>query len=96
MWSARGVATHAGVLSCSAARAPQRARATSTGFFDLVYDSKRRFDLQQPQHDLQRPLKTYLQYKAERGDWREMRQLDPRVGPLHRETAWLGVGLRAD
>ena len=63
MWSARGVATHAGVLSCSAARAPQRARATSTGFFDLVYDSKRRFDLQQPQHDLQRPLKTYLQYK---------------------------------
>ena len=33
---------------------------------------------------------------AERGDWREMRQLDPRVGPLHRETAWLGVGLRAD
>ena len=63
MWSARGVATHAGVLSCSAARAPRRARATSTGFFDLVYDSKRRFDLQQPQHDLQRPLKTYLQYK---------------------------------
>ena len=63
MWSARGVATHAGVLSCSAARVPQRARATSTGFFDLVYDSKRRFDLQQPQHDLQRPLKTYLQYK---------------------------------
>ena len=77
MWSARGVATHAGVLSWSAARAPQRARATSTGFFDLVYDSKRRFDLQQPQHeeldthhkslgtqhDLQRPLKTSLQYK---------------------------------
>jgi hypothetical protein len=24
------------------------------------------------------------------------RQLDLRVGPLHRETAWLGVGLRAD
>ena len=24
------------------------------------------------------------------------RRLDPRVGPLHRETAWLGVGLRAD
>jgi len=23
-------------------------------------------------------------------------RLDPRVGPLHRETAWLGVGLRAD
>jgi hypothetical protein len=23
------------------------------------------------------------------------RRLDPRVGPLHRETAWLGVGLRA-
>ena len=22
--------------------------------------------------------------------------LDPRVGPLHRKTAWLGVGLRAD
>ena len=22
-------------------------------------------------------------------------RLDPRVGPLHRETAWLGVGLRA-
>ena len=63
MWSARGVATHAGVLSWSAARAPQRARATSTGFFDLVYDSKRRFDLQHPQHDLQRPLKTSLQYK---------------------------------
>ena len=33
---------------------------------------------------------------AERGDWREMRQLEPRIGPLHRETAWLGVGLRAD
>ena len=63
MWSARGVVTHAGVLSWSAARAPQRARATSTGFFDLVYDSKRRFDLQHPQHDLQRPLKTSLQYK---------------------------------
>ena len=24
------------------------------------------------------------------------RRLDPRIGPLHRETAWLGVGLRAD
>ena len=24
------------------------------------------------------------------------RRLYPRVGPLHRETAWLGVGLRAD
>ena len=24
------------------------------------------------------------------------RQLDLRIGPLHRETAWLGVGLRAD
>ena len=24
------------------------------------------------------------------------RQLDPRIGPLHRETAWLGAGLRAD
>jgi hypothetical protein len=23
-------------------------------------------------------------------------RIDPRVGPLHRETAWLGVGLRAD
>ena len=23
-------------------------------------------------------------------------RLDPRIGPLHRETAWLGVGLRAD
>ena len=23
-------------------------------------------------------------------------RLDPRVGPLHQETAWLGVGLRAD
>ena len=23
-------------------------------------------------------------------------RLDPRVGPLHRGTAWLGVGLRAD
>ena len=23
-------------------------------------------------------------------------RLDPRVGPLHRDTAWLGVGLRAD
>ena len=33
---------------------------------------------------------------VERGDWREMRQLDPRLDPLHRETAWLGVGLRAD
>ena len=27
---------------------------------------------------------------AERGDWREMRQLDPRGGPLHRETACPG------
>ena len=27
---------------------------------------------------------------AERGDWREMRQLDPRVGPLHRKTACPG------
>ena len=27
---------------------------------------------------------------AERGDWREMRQLDPRVGPLHREIACPG------
>ena len=27
---------------------------------------------------------------VERGDWREMRQLDPRVGPLHRETACPG------
>ena len=67
MWSARGVATHAGVLSCSAARAPQRARATSTGFFDLsgFYDAKRR-DLtcnNHSTHDLQRPLKTSLQYK---------------------------------
>ena len=23
-------------------------------------------------------------------------RLDPRIGPLHREPAWLGVGLRAD
>ena len=35
---------------------------------------------------------------VERGDWRVLctRQLDPRVGPLHWEAAWLGVGLRAD
>ena len=24
------------------------------------------------------------------------RRIDHRIGPLHRETAWLGVGLRAD
>ena len=27
---------------------------------------------------------------AERGDWKEIRQLDPRVGPLHREIACPG------
>ena len=33
---------------------------------------------------------------AGRGDRRITYRLDPRIGPLHRETAWLGVGLRAD
>ena len=33
---------------------------------------------------------------AERGDRRITYRLDPQIGPLHRETAWLGVGLRAD
>jgi hypothetical protein len=38
MWSARGVATHAGVLNWSTARAPQRARATSsTGGFSIWF-----------------------------------------------------------
>ena len=33
---------------------------------------------------------------AERGAGGFTRRIDPRIGPLHRETAWLGVGLRAD
>ena len=71
-WSARSLAhverswrrhtrRRAQLQCCTGAAASTR--HVHRGFFDLVYDSKRRFDLQQPQHDLQRPLKTYLQYK---------------------------------
>ena len=44
-----------------------------------------------------RPVATRVRGRGRTGRLGEnMRQLDPRVGPLHRETAWLGVGLRAD
>ena len=45
---------------------------------------------------LPRCCATYLRAGPDGAIGRITYRLDPRVGPLHRETAWLGVGLRAD